>query len=292
MHFTFHIRLFIISPRWHRKDDTLVDWNECSNILRQCEQTTYDILDRVEWPRQMKMAYKWHLMKRIVTLFYLFFFFFVLPSHWFIAGCVRWNTHRERARSQHLYYFIRTRTLARTRQLKYSVWFVVCVFFSSQTHTCVTRGVDVTVNLYWRKTSSVYGNDSLCHVFAGPETIFKKHIMKRCQRQRRTEDTSSLKLLSFAAFFHLPYFFSSTFESNKSKKKITRYYFFGRLVLRVTFFPSEMSRLMILLRMHFLCVCRSSVRLSRGFPFSFFFVLLTTKKGQRIIRNDESFPFY
>lgn len=118
------------------------------------------------------------------------------------------------------YYFIRTRTLARTRQLKYSVWFVVCVFFSSQTHTCVTRGVDVTVNLYWRKTSSVYGNDSLCHVFAGPETIFKKHIMKRCQRQRRTEDTSSLKLLSFAAFFHLPYFFSPTFESNKSIKKL------------------------------------------------------------------------
>lgn len=242
--------LFIISPRWHRKDDTLIDRNECS-MCRNTRATwadTYDILDRVGWPRQMEMAYNWHLMKRIVTLFLLVSVFvsFVAVSLIYCWPCAM--EYAPRARLQHLYYFTKTGT--HSRQLKYFVWFVACAFFR---HTCVTRGVAVTVNLFVRKTSSVWKRQ----LVSRPETIFKKHLMKRRRRRqrRRTEDTSSLKLL-FSPPFSFSSFFSPTFESNKSIKKLQTYYFFGRLVSRVTFFPSELFHLMISLRLHFPCGVR------------------------------------
>lgn len=150
----------------------LIDRNECSMYrnTRAMRADTCDILDRVEWPQQMKMAYNWHLMKRIVTLFYLFcFFFFVSFVGVSLIYC--WLCAMEyapRARVQHLYYFMKTRT---ARQLKYFVWFVVCVL---QTHVCHSRSRR-NGGFCSQGKLRPYGNDSLCHVFLGPK-LFLRNI--------------------------------------------------------------------------------------------------------------------
>lgn len=245
----------------------------CTAMLGRREQTHTTYLIGSDGPGK----WKWHTTdiwwNELLLYFYLFLFLFhSLPSHWFMAGRVAME-YAPRARLQHLYYFMKTRT--HSRQLKYFVWFVACAFFR---HTCVTRGVAVTVHSIVRKTSGVWKRQLVSRA----KTIFKKHLMKRRRRRRRrrTEDTSSLKLL-FSPPFSFSSFFSPTFESNKSIKKLQTYYLFGRLVSRVTFFPSELSHLMILLRLHFPCSIVQGV-----------FHPPARIKGQRTIRNDESFPFY
>lgn len=135
-HFLRHT--FIISPamtseRWysHRPE-------RIQHVSKYSCDLNRHIRDRVEWSRQMEMAYKWHLMKRIVTLVYLFFSLFFLPSlssHWFIARC----TMVYAPRVQHLFHFIKTKAHTHTRGS--SSWSTLCdlscAFFR---HVCVTRG--------------------------------------------------------------------------------------------------------------------------------------------------------
>lgn len=159
-HFTHHI--FIISPamtseRWYfQRPERIQHVSKYSCDVNRHKR------DRVEWSRQMERAYKWHLTKRIVTLVYLFFFSFSsLSSHWFIARC----TMVYAPRVQHLFHFIKTKAHTHTRQqLKYFVWFVVCVF-----QTRVT--LEATVNLIAGKTSGVWKRQLMSCV-SRPENYF------------------------------------------------------------------------------------------------------------------------
>lgn len=228
----------------------------------------------------------WHLMKRIVTLFYLFFcllLLFSLSSHWFIAdGTMVYDALRAlptlillwKRKCSHT-------THTHTRQLKYFVWFVVCVFQTRVSlEKCRCNGEFV------RKENFVAnGNDSLCHVFLGPK-LFLRNVVKRRWRWWRWTQRHVVVKTFFFVFCHLHFFCWHSNQTTSNWKKIQHITFSDVLFHLWPFFPSKMSHLMILLQLHFF-VWRLRLNIR-----PLVFLLQAKNCGQWTIPNDESFRFY